>query len=331
MKKFWSKKKKSNAYYYLGAAVLVLVVAGAYAFSSGNLFQGALTGLYPTSPTVKTYKPVTTSTSTSGTQSIIKTTSTTTTNNTAYQVSPQQLAPPTIGSVSVDKTNYVAETGSLKITYNLQGLSPATILYVVVNDNDGNNVFRKQFTATEDPSYLSLGLHSYTWNGKDFYGKTVSPNGYKVKVYGKRNTDDIPEKSINVTVINKDLSYLGPITSSWPVSAATMTTPNVIEKTYNTTTKKHRIKVGFELMGSSGDNEIRMGYRDAKGSQFKYWTLKDLPNGKYSIFWDGINMYNEVINTAVNQDYIFWLYGYEKGAYSTSMDPTDINLKITAY
>lgn len=358
------KAERQRLYYLLGGLALVLVVVGAYAFSSGNLFQGALRPIKNMTVTdvKKTTTPISkirlpqaegtvnndyTLTPSDATSSGSSTTAvndyvlnpsdaTTLQNNeipnvnltdstsplirTVSPLTTIQTVAPTIGSVSIDKKFFKPDVETLKITYDLQGVSPATILYVVIYDNDGNNVYRRQFTATEDPQYLALGTHYLTWDGKDFYGKTVPPNGYYVKVYGKRNTDNIAEKRANLTVLNKNLTYAGTNTPvQWPYSFPTITNLTLKENSYVPSTGKYRVKVAFELYASSSDNQIWMGFRDDQGVQYNNWTFKDLPNGKYELFWDGMRYTGEMINTWTQPNYILNTSGYDNNVYRPEM------------
>lgn len=260
-------------YYLLGGLAMVLAVAGAYAFSSGDLFQGALRPVKFT--TVTDVKKTTTPTS--------KKLPKDDTAITEYALTPSdadattiQTAASTIRSVSIDKKFFKPDVETLKITYDLQGVSPAIILYVVIYDNDGNNVYRRQFTAAE--------------------------------------------KRANFTVLNKNLTYAGANTPvQWPYTLPTITNLTVKENTYVSSTGKYRVKVAFDLYASSSANQIWMGFRDANGVQYNDWTFKDLPNGKYELFWDGMRYNGEMINTWTQPNYILNANGYDNNVYRPEM------------
>lgn len=297
--KFFKKKNKINRFQLtvLGLAVIALlaVIFVAYQNNYGNLFSGYFMRV---SPKITTYPT---------TRSLTVTT-----------------PAPTIQFASVNKEVFNPDKEGVNITWNMEGTSSATAIYIYISDSEGNNIFRKQFTSTEDPSYLKPGGHSWYWNGKGYTNQPVPYNGYKIKVYGSRNSDSIAPKYAYTTGVPNVLTRQGDAdTLAWPYGQPTLDGLKLVNNNYDYSKDQFNIVCAFELQETSGDNTVYVDFRTTGGMTLQSFQVKDLPAGTYYYKWDGTKWNGEMVVPASmsGKSFRFAVSGNENGTKMNESGP----------
>ena len=203
---------------------------------------------------------------------------------------------PIIDYVSVNQLVFNPDKEGVNITWNMEGISPATKLYIYITNSEGSNIFLKQFTSTEDPSYLKPGEHSWYWDGKGYKGDPVPYNSYRIQVYGKRNTDNIAPNYASATAVPPMITRQGDAsTPTWPYTEPTLGGLRLISNSIDSSGYQFNIVFAFELHKTSGDNVVKVDFRTTEGSTLQSFQVKDLPAGTYYYEWDGTKYDGETV------------------------------------
>lgn len=211
MKKFWEKKTDNKTYYIIGALVLVAVVAGAYAFSGGEWFQGAISKLsFKDTSTVTKFSP--NKIMPIGVQTTVDEMTITSTDNSylSAQTVPATLTvtespatSPMVRELTV-KTNphSFASNGYVQFIYRLDGFSEKNgTIYANIYRNDGSFVY-------EFPVMNNVGNHSGTlyWDGIKVPNSSPvvrwDAGTYTFQMYGSAGGKSIQAKKVEFKIVS---------------------------------------------------------------------------------------------------------------------------------